>query len=208
MTGSYRDKAASVCGLVGGALALVVMVVGGLLHPGYQHASQYISELGALDAPHGRLISIAGFLPVAALVLAFLGFGWRTIAISRLAALGCLLLLGVAAGYAVAAFAPCDPGCPVEGSARQALHNASGMLEYLGGGIGLLLIGFAFARSSQWRYVAAPSLVLGAVVLGALYLLGSGVIPALRGVWQRSAEGALFGWIALVSILLLRGRAG
>ncbi|MEQ8861120.1 MAG: DUF998 domain-containing protein [Pseudomonadales bacterium] len=196
--------AASVAGLAAVLLALLVPVVGGWQYPGFSHSAQYISELGALGAPHGQLISVAGFLPIGVLVAAFVAFGWRALAVSPGSAVGCLLFLGVAAGYLVAAIAPCDAGCPAQGSARQALHNLGGLLEYLGGGAGLLLIGAALARRPALRQIGMTTILLGLFVLGVFYWMGSNPDGAFRGAWQRVTEAALFGWIAMVSIGRLR----
>ncbi len=196
--------AASVAGLAAVALALLVPVVGGWQTPGFSHTAQYISELGAIGAPHGRLVSLGGFLTIGLLVAAFIGLGWRALARSPGSAVGCLLFLGVAAGYLLAAFAPCDAGCPAEGSARQAAHNLGGLLEYLGGGAGMLLIGAALARRHPLRQLGMTTILLGLLVLGVFYWMGSNPDGAFRGAWQRVTEAALFGWIAIVSVGRLR----
>lgn len=195
---------ASVAGIAAVALALLVPVIGGWQTPGFSHSAQYISELGAFGSPHGKLVSLGGFLPVGVLVAAFIGFGWRALARSPGSAIGCLLFLGVAAGYLLAAFAPCDPGCPAEGSARQGLHNLGGLLQYLGGGAGLLLIGAALARRYPLRQLGMTTILLGLFVLGVFYWMGSNPEGAFRGAWQRVTEAALFGWIAIVSVGRLR----
>lgn len=196
--------AAAAAGVAAVVLALLVPVIGGWFYPGFSHSAQYISELGALGAPRGQLVSVAGFLPTGVLAALFVGLGWRALAVSPGSAVGCVLFLGVAAGYLIAAFAPCDPGCPAEGSARQALHNAGGLLEYLGGGAGLLLIGAALARRPALRQIGMTTILLGLFVLGVFYWMGSNPDGAFRGAWQRVTEAALFGWIAMVSVGRLR----
>ena len=54
-----RVLAALAAGLTG-----AVVVLGGAMQPGYSHVADYISELGAVGAPHGQAISVAGFLPI------------------------------------------------------------------------------------------------------------------------------------------------
>lgn len=45
--------------------------------------------------------------------------------------------------YLFAAVAPCDAGCPIEGSTSQLLHNAFTILAYFGMGIGIALVSLA-----------------------------------------------------------------
>jgi len=94
------------------------------------------------------------------------------------------LCLCIAIGYLVAAIFPCDPGSPVSGSARQAMHNLGGAIEYIGGGLALLAAAKNFNE---------PGHVAGYVVLGVA--VGLTVLPAgtPRGLLQRAGEIVLFG---------------
>jgi len=111
-----------------------------------------------------------------------------------------------AAGYLLAALAPCDTGCPAGGSVRQAVHNLGGVLEYLGGGLGLLLIGAGQVRTPGLQRSAFSTLLAAFTTLGVFFfILGAEPDHPLRGLWQRVAEAAIFGWIALTSLRLLSG---
>jgi len=202
-----RQDIAAITGLLAAVHVVLTTLIGGWLEPGYDHSAQYISELGAVDAAYPALINYAGFLPVALLVATFVWFGAPALATSRSAAVGCGLLLGVAAGYLLAALAPCDAGCPASGSARQAIHNLGGVLQYLGGGAGLLLIGAAQARTADMGRTALSTLLAAVTVLGVFFfILGAEPGHPLRGLWQRLAETAIFGWIAITSLRLLARR--
>jgi hypothetical protein len=102
----------------------------------------------------------------------------------------------IAVGYIGAALFPCDPGSPVSGSARQALHNLAGAVEYIGGGFALTAIARDFGQPFQ---------VAGFVVLAAAIALT--VLPSapVRGGIQRVAELCLFGGLAFA---LWRASAG
>jgi hypothetical protein len=197
----WQDGIAAACGLAAALAVLLVTTLGGAWYPGYRHIAQYISELGARGAPGGELVNLGGFLPIGMLTVGFVVCGWRSLAESLTARLGLVLFLGVAAGYLIAAFAPCDQGCAGD-SPRQLVHNLGGLFEYLGGGAGLLLLAVAFRRSTRWRGYVVPAMVAGVSTLAVLFLLGSGGSEPLRGLWQRIAEAALFGWIALMSLAL------
>ncbi|HVH07348.1 MAG TPA: DUF998 domain-containing protein [Myxococcota bacterium] len=200
-----RRRFASEAGLGAALLALAVTVLGDLARPGYDAATQYISELGELGAAHGPLVSLGGFLPIGVLVLAFLALAAPELAPTRgtkaaLAGIGCV---GVA--YVVAAFARCEPGCPADGPPRQLLHNAFGLLEYLGGGLGLALLGVSFRARPEWRSFVVPTLVAAAVVLVPFAV--PGLADAIgRGFLQRLMDGALFAWIAAAAWRVRSGK--
>lgn len=108
-------------------LAVAVPIVGGLTRDGYDHGSQFISELGERGAPHGLAISLLGFLLIGVTVLAFtvLAVGHargRRLLVAGIAIVG----VSVAIGYGVSGLARCQTGCPTDGDRQQSVHNAAG----------------------------------------------------------------------------------
>jgi hypothetical protein len=195
-----RGRAAAACGAGAAALALATPLAAGAARPGYGHCAQFISELGERGAPHAALVSLAGFLPIGMLTLAFCALAAGALSGPR-ARLGLLLLSGVGWAYVVAAFFPCDPGCPSPGSPTQQIHTAFGAVEYLGGAFGLLLL-----RAP----VPARARVLFACALVVLAAFAGMLAPALepwRGGVQRVAEAALFLSVLAVGAELWKRRA-
>jgi len=171
------------------------------LLPDYNAVRQTISELGAADTPMANRINYALFLPVGLLQ-------WLAVMLQRsvypqqcrLERRALLLFSWVGLAYALCAVFPCDPGSPLIGSWRQQIHNVLGSLEYIGGGAGLILLGFSerFAGHLCGRVLV----VSGALVLDCLLIIA---IPelAIRGLIQRFADGLLFGWLAVASVVQL-----
>lgn len=152
--------------------------------PNYSHAIHTISELGEVGAPQQQFVAIGVFLPVGLLLLtvAYLLYP---------ASVGAAALaLCIAIGYLVAVAFPCDPGSPVSGSARQAVHNLGGAVEYIGGGFALVHL----AESLGQPFKAAGFIVLGTAV-------ALTVLPArsVRGGVQRVGELCLFAGLALAA---------
>lgn len=181
-------------------LALLTPLLFGALHPDYQQMRDYISELGAVDAPHAWWVAWFGFLPIGLLtaITAILLPG--ALPKGRLAVVAPLLMLGVGVslGYVGAIIWPCDPGCPTVGSATQQIHNLLGLLEYGLGGLGLFLFARLFWPLPEWRSLALIMAGLGVVVWFALGMMGDPQQAEWRGGWQRLAEISLFGgmlWI-------------
>lgn len=165
-------------------LFLLLAVVGART-PGYSHVRHTISELGEAGAPHARLVAWGVFLPVGAtmLVASWLAHSLGTEPFA--------LAASITAGYLVAAIFPCDPGAPLAGTWRQAIHNLGGAVEYIGGGFALLGIA---------AYAGDPFRTLGIVVLCAAIAISLPPLAGVRGLVQRIAELCLFGGLALALV--------
>ncbi len=164
------------------AYLFAALFVLGRKKPGYSHLRHTISELGESGAPQETLVAMGVFLPIG-LVLLLVAYLVRHLAVEEFALALCLAL-----GYIVAAVFPCDAGSPTSGSWRQAIHNAGGAVEYLGG---------AFALVRMAEYLGPLFKVLGMVVLGSAILISLPPLAAVRGLVQRVAELCLFGGLAL-----------
>lgn len=180
-------------------LALFTPVVFGALQPEYSHVRDYISALGAKGAPYATWVNLLGFLPVGLLVAVVCFLLPSVLPRTRLARVGSLCLLSVSVGYLGAVFAPCDSGCPAEGSPSQQIHNVLGIIEYVGAAISLLLFAGALIRRPPWRKVGWLSLLTAIVVLVCFTFLIIPDFQSWRGLWQRVAEGAIFSWLFIVA---------
>lgn len=175
--------------LVAFAYLAAMLAMLGMRKPGYRHVGQTISEIGEVGAPDQKFVAYGLFLPIG-LALAAMGFAMR--GHSNVVALAYC----IAVGYLVAALFPCDPGSPVSGTARQGVHNLGGAVEYIGGGMSLMVLGEQMSPAFQVGAFA----VWGAAV--ALTVLPVGV---LRGLVQRVAETVLFGCLAWAAWLATSG---
>jgi len=168
------------------AIALLLL---GRRKPGYSHLRHTISEIGESGARDQRFVALGLFLPIglALLVVAYL--------LRPESSASAMLALAIAIGYLGAALFPCDPGSPLSGSTKQAMHNLAGGIEYVGGGFALMTLARDFGPAFQ----TAGFAVLGAAV--ALSVLPS---TSIRGLIQRIAEACLFGCLAWAAHLAQR----
>lgn len=192
------------CGILSLLVLATATLAGGLAYPGYDHLTQYISELGATGAPTSRAVSLAfmvsggllvifwllsaGLVPRS--VLSILGFG-----LSALNGLG-LLLGGVFR---------CDFECSAADLSPDALlHDVFGGVGYLCGIAGVFLVGIAARSWPQGRGLFRLSLICGVPAALAIWLIH----PAFEwyGAAQRVVEIALTVWTVAVA-LKVRGRA-
>jgi hypothetical protein len=200
--------AAAVCGLAAAAWALAVPLLGGALEPGYSQVAQFISELGARGAAHARAVAVFGFAPIGALMLAFLAAVSTQLPPVPQTRFGLAALSMVGLAYLVSAVFPCDAGCPSQGSHAQAVHNLFGLLEYTGAFIGLRVLATGFRSAPEWRGLAPLTGGAAIVVAAGFVAMLSPGLEWCRGLSQRVAELAIFGWVALVGLHLLRRDPG
>ena len=168
---------------------------------GYSHRRHTISELGEIGGPYSRLVRMGLFLPVGLCCLALARWFVETVAPSDLSRGASTLAISLAVGYLVAAFFPCDPGSPLQGSWRQGVHNLGGGAEYVGGASGLWLIGGSL-RAATSESAIGTAFIVGACLVGsAVIVLSTPALFRWRGATQRIAELVLF--IALVVVAYL-----
>lgn len=176
--------------------ALLVIVAGAAFTPGYSHIRDHISELGATGAAFGELISRAGFLPVGVLIGLFLVVALPVTRVENSSRLGMLLFLGSqSVAYISAALAPCDLGCPIEGTAMQGLHNLFAVLTYMLAAVGLFLLSRAPSLTTLAR---TGFTVTGIAWLAAFFLMLDQALQPWAGLMQRVAEMIL--WLAVLFI--------
>lgn len=176
--------------LAAAMLTLAPPLVFGARWPDYSAVRDFISELGARGAPDAAAVNLS----FAAGGLAVL-WACAVLARSRPALRGAMWLVAAIGGsYVVAAVAPCDAGCPAEGSSTQALHNAVGALAYVTGGIGLLRAGAAL-KGRGTAGLAWAARLAGIVAIGGVVAMAAPELSALRGLTQRTIELAVFGWL-------------
>ena len=190
-------------GILGPLAVVLLTVLGGATFPGYHHASEFISALGSVDAPHGRLVSLAGFLPAGLLMWGFVFFAWRALPSSIGKMLGMLGLFLFALGYVVAAFFPCEGDCrSAHPGFSQAIHNFFGLAGYLTAPLSLWALGWAARGWPRARHLSALGFVGGVTALLGLLFLS----PDFRyvGVAQRLLEGSVLLWMASCALYLRR----
>ncbi len=181
--------------LVGSAVALPEII--GSLQTDYDPMTMYLSELGADGAPHASFVNSVGFLATGILTVLLLGLARQRLPRHALISAGLVCCLGVAIGYLGAFAFPCEPGCPIGGGARQALHNIAGLVEYAGAIAGLGLIALALLRIGAPRMLAA-TLVALALVAGGFAMMMVGGTGSPVGFWQRVADYGFFAWLIMI----------
>ena len=196
------------CGIVSSLLYVAMNVALARRWPGYDSASQVVSELSAVGAPTRPLWVDLGMV-YTLLVTAF-GWGVRMAAANdrRLRASGILIAIYGALGL-VWPFAPMhmrDALVAGGGDFRDTMHIALGVATQL---LYLLALGLAAAALGKAFRLYSIATVLVLFVFGALTFrdaprLGAGQPTPFIGVWERINIGLFLVWAMVLAIALLR----
>lgn len=184
--------------VVGELIQLGAVLAGGAVYPGYDHARQYISELGATGAVTGPAVSWWGFVPSGLFIAAFCLIAAWLVRRSALAVVACLMLAWYGLSLSAAGVWPCAFECArSEVTFDAMMHDLLGGTGYLTGVLGLALAGLSL-RTAEARWLGPLGLVCAAVAG-----IGFGAMiadVALGGLFQRMLEIAMavfllaFGW--------------
>lgn len=179
---------------------LIMLFGGGALKPGYSHVSQYISELNAVGTPFANTIGWLGFVPFGVFAAALLFAAAAKAPVRGASRLGYWLLLAEPIAYIGSALAPCDLGCPVEGSLSQTLHNLLGLVTYVATTLAIALLSFT-PGLKIWQRLGWIVLVILWFSLFAMMLDSS--LDPWRGLLQRLAEWLVYGVLCICAWRLL-----
>ena len=184
------------CGVAAPLIYLGLAAGGALLFPGYDHSTQVISELGGPDAPHPMVFNLglmaAGALTVlgaAGLFLRLRGEAWlgALLATLAIATFGASILIG-------GVFPLPDPR-----------HLAWG-LGYAAQ-IAPLLTLWALRKTpghARLKGFLVFDLILVNLALAVMFGVGDLVGPDNLGLWQRLYDLAVYPWIGVTALCLMR----
>lgn len=198
-------RLAFACAVLGLLVLLGAAVAGGLATPGYDHARQYLSELGATGAATGPAVS-AAFIVSGGLQAVFWLLCIRLLPGSRLAAAGFGLSALNGLGLLAGGVFPCDAGCSLQDPSLSAvLHDVLGGLGYLCGVAGVLLVAMAWRSDPGRRRLSGLALLCGMPAVMLVWILHPGF--ELFGLAQRGLELAFAVWTLAVAFEIRRGPA-
>ena len=193
-----RPVALAACGLAAPMVFTAAVVSASIRYPGYSHAKNFISELGATGAPGAAIMNFAGFLAYGVLIVAFALAIHRSIRPDIGGWLGPAMLGLYGLAYVGVAMAPCDPGCQSPApSLHHQLHILLGDLIVLTAVLGPCTLYSRMRQDPAWRSLALATLLLPWAAWVIVEASGVGVSGAIR---QRLWLLLLFLWIELMAL--------
>jgi hypothetical membrane protein len=186
--------------------AAAVIVLCGSLRPGYDHLTQYVSELGERGSSTELLMRYAGFVPTGLMHVAFAASLRAVFRNYRLSAAASALLALNGLGRVVAGLFPCEAGCAVPRALlSQKLHSLAagvGFVALIGASA---LWGVLLRRHGSLRGLSPYS--IGASLFGLVFLLlmsWSAEPRAGTGLYERLSSGVLSLWVLMFAVRLWR----
>jgi hypothetical membrane protein len=194
-------KTGAIASIVAPLSLTVVVALCGYLRPGYDHANQFVSELGATGSAYAWLLNYLGFIPTGLLTAAAAAVLFSSFSQNLPVKIAFGLVAVCGAMFIVAAVLPCDAGCPASGgSLSNVLHMKLTLLAAFAMTPATVFIGLQFRRMPRWKSFALYSVATGAVAL----VLIAGELSTMQsrvntGLFQRVHFGICFLWLAVVS---------
>lgn len=194
-------RRAAVLGIGSPMLFVLLVVVMGFIHPGYSHLTNFISDLGALDAPMPYVQRLNFFqfgIGIAALAWGlYLGMEQP----SRVAL---VLQVVIGVGIFLSGIFPGHSNDP--GSRESMLHNVVGIPAFLMIMLVPLVVGLRFRRSEVWRDLSTFSMSMTPVLVS-LFVLMARADPSPTGnpgLFQRLFIGTWLLWMVMIARRLYR----
>ena len=175
------------------------LLINSLLYPGYSHVTQYVSELGAAEAPYRTLFNAGVILTGAAGFAAGFGIFY---AVRRV---GGNRILGALSGLLVSL---CGIAIVMAGMFPMPDNRHGGYGLGLGYQLVPLLLALALWRVRRLRGLSVFLLAVFAVMtffIAVMFGVGGLVTRANVGLWQRGNALAGFPWLGIACYRLLDG---
>ncbi len=193
-------RAGLFCGLLAPLLWAAAIFLAGELRPGFDHVSQYISELGERDSSTGTFMRFGGFIASGILIVghaaAFYATAARISDRPRLALLVAALIAVDGLGRIGAGIFSCEPGCAAPEVLSQRLHGLSATSAFLALAAAALLGALLFRGDARLQPLSAYSFASGCAGLIFLALMSASEATHVHtGLYERLASGALTLWI-------------
>ena len=187
-------------GMIAPVIAFCAVGLAALLYPGFNNATQYISDLGGPNAPHPALFNIAILITGLGAFAAGFGFGLSIVALggSRIAAgLTALSFALAGVGMVVASYYPWPD--PRHLAILLALGIQAAPIFLV---LGLLRVE---GLSGLRRFLGAVLVVMTALTLVTRHLVLPQVVDSANvGWWERGFALVLIGWTGVAAWVLER----
>ncbi len=196
-------RLATLGGIIGPILFVMLVIVGGGVYDGYSHVSQTISELGG-DGAEYALLQNFNFIVIGTLVI---GFSWALAGVLGPPYLGPALIgfFGMSSSIANGLL-PCDAGCEGETTVGL-LHNITGLAGFIAAIAGMFILARRWRDDPVWQsHVGFTRSAAFVATGGFAWFVITQALDAepLTGIAQRVFVSALLLWTAVTAWKLHR----
>ena len=199
---AFVTRFLTLVGIAGPIYYIGYVTLLGFLWVGYDPIRQTQSELGAVGAPHGLLMNVAGFMALGVVILAFAAAYHLVLRPSawRWVASGLMVVAGL--GMITVGFFPCDAGC-VDVTRTSELHSTFSMPGAIGLPVAVMLSALAFRHDARLGPAGqVVSFLLGLATLASGPIVAADLLPDHLGLLQRVGMWTPILWMTAVSLRL------
>lgn len=202
-TSKRTSRHLAFAGIVGPVVWWLLVIVNGAITPEYSHLSDYISTLGAVDAPHA-FVQVINFAVLGSAILALTLGIHHWFGDGRRPRFGTFLLGMFGFGVILAGVFPEDPAAP--GSLSNVLHNLVSIIAFIAGIGGIGLVSRRIGADSQWPSYRFEPIGTFVIVFVTFVVFISSVFSssAFVGLTQRLFIGVMTLWLEVQSLRLYR----
>jgi hypothetical membrane protein len=193
----------AICGIIGPILFTIVLIILGFLQPEYNHVTQYMSELGAVDAPYALIMNTLGIPLLGILIIAFAFALERGVNNGNGLKIGPILVIISGVSFVLCGIFMCDPGCiPI--STIGIIHGYMCFIALYALIFAPFFMFHRLASDDRWHNYHIYSLTIAVIALLMATLSKLHVFDNLIGLLQRVSYGIPLFWVEIMSIKLLR----
>jgi len=194
----------AVSGIMGPLLLGLKVLIIGFFHPNYNHITQYMSELGAINAPYAIIYNVGlifgGLLIIFFSYSIYIEFNQKKTILSTI---GSILIFISGLSFLLIAFFPCDPDC-INVSTIGIIHAYLSDSAELSLIMAPLFLIKKFKETIEWNnvfYYSVISLIFG-IVFYIIYK--SYIFINYIGLFQRISFGIPLLWLVIIGIKLFK----
>lgn len=199
-------KLGIMCGICAPVLWAASIILCGSLRPGYDHLTQYVSELGERGSSTELLMRYAGFVPTGVMHVLFAGSLYSAFKGRKLVSVAVMLLVLNGLGRVAAGLFPCEAGCAEPRILlSQKIHTFAAGVGFLALIASSIIWGIILRRRGERGKLGTYSIVSG--LLGLVFLLlmqSSDESRAGTGLYERLSSGFLSLWVLVFAASLRR----
>ena len=182
----------------------IVLISLGFLHPGYNHITQYISELGAVNAPYATIKNSCQF--IIGILIVFFSFGVYLELKDRKTKstiLGSSLVFISGLSFLLLGFFPCDPDC-INFSTVGIIHGYLANTAQLPLIIAPYFLLANLKRNKKWHIIYCYSII--SIILGIISfaIYKSYIFEGFTGLLQRISFGIPILWVEIIAIKIFK----
>jgi len=199
-------KYLAICGIIAPLLFIIQLIIIGNYHPNYNHITQYMSELGAVNAPYAN-IKNTGLFIVGILIVLF-SFGMYidlNDKKTKSTILGSSLIFISGISFLLLGFLPCDPDC-INFTTIGIIHGYLANTAQFPLIIAPYFLLSNFKLNKKWHgiyYYSIISIILG-VITFAVYK--SYIFEGYVGLLQRISFGIPILWVEIIAIKIFKSK--